>query len=263
MVRLQPICEARTTLACMLAAAGALFASPSHADGLRVSAGYDYSTGKYGSDQRTDVSYFPFLVRYEQNDWVLRLTVPYLRVTGPGTIVGGDNPVVIPQTTTQRRSAEGLGDVVAAATYPLIDGTGGLFVDATAKVKFGTANADKGLGTGENDYGLQFDFTKVMGAFSPLASVGYRVMGSSEQLQLRNVWGASAGAAYRFEPGLSAGVYYDFRQAASQGSAPLRELTAYALKRLGERWRLQLYVTHGFSDGSPDWGGGLSAGYDF
>ncbi len=247
----------------MFAAAGAAFSTCAHADGLRLSAGYDFSTGTYGSTERTDVNYFPFLVRYERDDWVLRLTVPYLRVTGPGTIVGGDNPIVLPQTTTQRTSAEGLGDVVAAATYPLINGVSGWFVDATAKVKFGTASAQKGLGTGENDYGVQLDFTKVLGAFSPLASVGYRVMGSSEQLQLRNVWGFSAGAAYRIESGFSTGAYYDFRQAAAQGSAPLRELTAYVLKRLGEHWRVQLYLTHGFSDGSPDWGGGLNAGYDF
>jgi hypothetical protein len=248
---------------CILAAACATLSPFARADGLRFSAGYDFSTGTYGSTERTDVNYFPFLVRYERDDVVFRLTVPYLRVTGPGTIVGGDNPIVLQQTTTQRTSAEGLGDVVAAATYPLVNGTGGWFVDATAKIKFGTANADKGLGTGENDYGLQLDFTKVMGAFSPLASVGYRVMGSSEQIQLRNVWGFSAGAAYRFEPGLSAGAYYDFRQAAAQGSAPLRELTGYVLKRLGDHWRLQFYVTHGFSDGSPDWGGGVNAGYDF
>ena len=42
-------------------------------------------------------------------------------------------------------------------TVPLVHANP-LLIDLTGKVKFGTADENKGLGTGENDYAVQADW---------------------------------------------------------------------------------------------------------
>ncbi len=36
-----------------------------------------------------------------------------------------------------------------------------------------------------------------------------------------------------------------------------QELTAFVSRRITDDWRLQLYALTGFTDSSPDWGGGI------
>ncbi|ARO88794.1 hypothetical protein EBAPG3_014020 [Nitrosospira lacus] len=58
------------------------------ADGFTISAGTDFSTGKYGGTASTDIWYVPFVGRYDRGPASFRLTVPYLNITGPGNILG-------------------------------------------------------------------------------------------------------------------------------------------------------------------------------
>jgi hypothetical protein len=57
------------------------------ADGFSASIGGDYSTGKYGSSDKTNVFYMPFSAKYETGAFTYNLTIPWLRVTGPGDII--------------------------------------------------------------------------------------------------------------------------------------------------------------------------------
>jgi len=43
----------------------------------------------------------------------------------------------------------------------------------------------------------------------------------------------------------------------------LRELTIFATHKFNERYKLQSYLTHGYSDSSADWGGGVMLGVVF
>ena len=87
------------------------------------------------------------------------------------------------------RGQPGLGDIVAGVTRNIIDiGSSGTLVDLTGKVKFGTADAGKGLGTGQNDYAVQGDVTQsVTSAISVFGSLGYKFIGSPAGAQLNNV----------------------------------------------------------------------------
>ena len=60
-----------------------------YAEGFSSSVGGDYSTGKYGSSESTNVFYLPFGVAYDSGAFTYRLTIPYIRVTGSGDIVPG------------------------------------------------------------------------------------------------------------------------------------------------------------------------------
>lgn len=224
--------------------------------GFSLTTGLDYSTGKYGGTESTDILYIPFTGKYEADKYTLKLTVPYLRITGPGNVVK-DVGQIRGSTSTTRTRQSGLGDVVAAGTYNMYDGrANGTLVDVTAKIKFGTADDAKGLGTGEKDYSLQAELYKTLGKNTVFGTLGYKVMGSPAGVTLNNVFYGSLGAGHKYNQETSAGLILDLREKASATGSAQQELTAYVSRKLGKTWKAQAYAVKGFSDGSPDWGAG-------
>lgn len=230
---------------------------------VRLTTGVDYSSGDYGEAQDTDILYIPVAVRYANDPWTLRLTVPYIRIEGPGSVVGGgDAGIVIGGGGAQRTTESGIGDVVASATYTLPDlASQGTFVDLTGKVKFGTADEEKRLGTGENDYYLQIDLARTYGQMTPLATLGYRFVGEPAGSTLDDVVYFSVGGSYKFSPKTSAGLLYDFREAASPSSDDSSEIFGYVNYKLNPNWSWTVYGATGFTDGSPDLNVGVQVGY--
>ena len=106
----------------LAAAAGGLLVAGSAAAQTSVSVGLEYTTGKYGATQSTDQLYVPFVVKHETGPWVFRATVPYLRVEGPGNVIGGGpDRIVVPGVDDAIRTESGLGDIVASAFYNILD----------------------------------------------------------------------------------------------------------------------------------------------
>jgi len=265
-------------LACASSLAASLVApcSNAHAEGISLSAGSDYSSGKYGGTQTTEVWYFPVVAKYIHNDWTMQLTVPYLSITGPNNILGTPGQtIVLPPTTlpgapstftipATSRTESGLGDVVAGATWNALYNPSAIYgLDLTSKIKFATADETRGLGTGKNDYSLQADMFKGFTQASVFGSLGYRVMGKPTNIKLNNVWFGSVGSAYRFSARTSAGVAWDMRQASSTSGAASRELSAFISYKLLPKSKIQLYTLKGWADGSPDFGGGVNYSHGF
>jgi len=219
-----------------------------------VAVGAEYSTGKFGGTETTDTLYIPFVVRHETGPWVLKATVPWLRITGPGNVIGaGADRVVVPGVNNARRTESGLGDIVLSGFYNLMDERkGGLGLDLGAKVKLPTADETKGLGTGELDYAVQLDFFRPFDATTLFGSIGYRVYGNPPGVTLRDVPYASIGFSYRMSSQQSVGVAYDYRPHIVNGGGEVSELTAFWSNRLSPEWKLQLYGVIGFADASPD-----------
>jgi hypothetical protein len=153
----------------------------------------------------------------------------------------------------------GLGDIIGSVTvYDVLRSSRmNIAMDLTGKVKFGTADEDKGLGTGKNDYTVQADVYKFMDDFTLLGSIGYRLRGDPEDIDLDNVLIASLGGIYWFTPDVSGGLFFDFRESAISGNDSIQELSAFVSRRISENWKLQFYALTGFTDSSPDWGGGI------
>jgi len=57
------------------------------ADGSSVGVGFDYSSGKYGATTTTDIWSVPFSFGYDSGPWSLKLTVPYINVSGSGNVI--------------------------------------------------------------------------------------------------------------------------------------------------------------------------------
>lgn len=232
-----------------------------HAEGVfSLTSGVDYSTGKYGQSESTDITYIPFMAKYENDDTTLKLTVPWLTIRGPGDVVGGDVPVVLGKSIRPITTQSGLGDIVFSATRTIahFGDTNPLILDITGKVKFATASVSKGLGTGENDYSVALDAYKPINtSITAFGDVGYKVMGDPSGINLNNVWFGTAGLSYKINPSSSAGFMVDARQPTQNTSDPLRELTVFLSHKFNTHYKLQSYITHGYSDASTDWGGGV------
>ena len=252
------------TITTLAALSGAAHAGDSR---VTLTTGMDYSSGKYGGTQSTDIRYVPVIAKYETGPWVLKLTVPYISVTAPsgGTVVSVDpSGRLIRRSVGPRTTNSGMGDIVTGASYNLLNNTATqTAMDVTGKIKFGTADDAKGLGTGKMDYSLQADLYKTYGQTTALGTLGYRVLGNPAGVTLHNVWFGSVGAAYKFNKETSGGLVLDLREPSTSTGAAMREVTAYVTHKLGERYKLQGYALKGFTDASPDWGMGamISAGF--
>lgn len=253
-----------------------------------IAGGADYSSGKYGTGVNTDILSVPLTAAFESDRWTFKLVVPYVRINGAGDVIPGAGPVdngnphgrglghvvggvINPgggttggTAATSRGSASGLGDIVASAGYEMFanaDRTFGL--DLTGKIKFGTADANKGLGTGKNDYGLSLDAYKVAGDWTAFGGIGWMDYGSSQYIHLNNAFNANVGLDFKLDASDNVGAYYYYRQKIASAGASQSEVTGYWNRKLNASWRMQAYVLGGFSDGSPDWGGGASLKYTF
>jgi hypothetical protein len=222
---------------------------------LKGIVGYHFSTGKYGTTQRTDISYIPGTVEGIVDAWRLRFTFPYIRVDGGGTLVEGPTGPIL----TSGGTSDGFGDIIGAGSYTLWPRARWMpFVELWGRIKFPTADRSEGLGTGKFDYSLETEISDVYGRFSPFVSVGYRFFGGSE---LRNTWLATAGSFYQIKTPLEAGVFVYFREAATSSSYDQLEAVPFLSWKFAPQFSLGTYVSAGILDGSPDVGTGLQVSY--
>lgn len=252
------VCAA-TALALAGGAARADLAAPR----VSLQTGAHYTTGDYDSGVDTDIWYVPVSAKLEWERAIVRLTVPYIRIHGPGDVVGGiDQPIVVGGAQRERERNSGLGDVVLAGTWIWDPLNWMPIVEVTGKVKFPTADEDRGLGTGEFDYSLQLDLSKPFGRFSPFVTVGYRFLGDPDDFELNDTLFASAGVGIQLTDAVSAGFAYDWYEASTDDVGDAHEIGPYVTWKIG-RFRMQPYAFAGLSSGAADWGGGLQLGFEY
>lgn len=223
-----------------------------------LSTGINFASGTYGGEVDIEDIYVPLTAIVDYGNVTFRLTVPYLSVKAPGGTIfdpGGEPLPGSGAVTTE----SGLGDIIGSVTfYDVIYSQRLDFaMDLTGKVKFATADEDKGLGTGESDYSVQADLYKFFDQFTLLGSVGYKFRGEPAGVDLDDVLMASIGGTYKFNPDVNGGLFFDYRESAIGGNDAIQELSVFVSSRVSDDWRLQAYVLSGFTDSSPDWGGGI------
>ncbi len=227
--------------------------------GISLSTGVEYSSGGYGGTDDIEEIYAPVTGVFSLDRLAFSVTVPYLSVSAPsGTTVTepGGEPV---SGSGAMVTESGLGDVVLGLTIydVFLDIDRGIAIDITGKVKIGTADIDKGLGTGEEDYLLRADMYKFFDQFTLMGSAGYKVRGEPPGVDLSNSLLGSIGGSYALNDKTSVGFIYDYRDSSFEDGDPLSEATLFSMHRLSESLHLQLYAFAGFSDSSPDWGAGV------
>jgi hypothetical protein len=243
----------------VFAALSAAASAQSSETTIRLSTGLEYSSGDYGGTETIEDLYVPIIGSVSYGRLSFELTVPYLSVTAPaGTTItepGGEPVSGSGPTLTE----SGLGDIIAGATlYDVFYSSDlGIALDLTGKIKFGTADEEKGLGTGEQDYTLRADLYKFFEKFTLMGSAGYKFRGEPADQDLENVFLGSIGGVFSPNDQSRFGVIYDYRESALLDGDAISELSAFLSRNLSDTWRLQFYAFTGFSDSSPDWGGGV------
>jgi hypothetical protein len=289
------------TLAIATACGSAVAAEVSRVEGLSLNVGMDYSTGKYGGTDRNTVISIPMSAKYTTGRFTLRMSVPWLDISGTGVVTsgiggsgssesrsnnsgpgsvnsggsggsggGGSNSGKGNSNTAAsggtfgatRTNNQGFGDIVAAATYNAVD-AGGLLLDVTGKVKLPTASEARGLSNGKTDYALLLDAEQSIGRGFVNGAIGHKWLGDPAGVSLRNPWFGAIGGGFKPTATTTVGLSYDYTQASRSSGTAGQEFTVYASQRLNKNLKINGNIYKGLSNGSPDWGAGIGLGYNF
>jgi hypothetical protein len=230
-------------------------ASASAESTTSLTTGFDFSSGKYGGETATNIFYIPVTGKYQADNYYLKLTVPYISMSSPGGVVRGMGKI---RTTSGTRTTTqaGPGDVTTSAGYTIFTDEQ-LMLDLVGNIKFGTADASKNLGTGENDYSAQLDGFYTLDKTTLFATAGYKLIGAPAGVTVNNIAYGTLGVSQKTGETSSAGIMLDAAQSSSDISPGTRELTLFVSNKLSRSLKIQANVMKGFSDSSPDFGGGI------
>lgn len=292
----KPAMVAATTLAMSAAFSAPAFANEqqkadedSSPESWRLSTGLNYSTGSYGEIDDTKVVSAPIGLKYTKGNFSIRVSVPYVRVDGPGSLIqtpegsgsgsnsgsgrsgnsghgssnsgsgnSGSGGVEIDDSTgvpvSSKRS--GFGDVVISATYSFDLGSD-FYIDATGKVKVPTASTAKRLGTGEVDVTTGLDFVKSIGPATFYIHGRRKFAGKPTGSLIRSTWGAGGGASIKAGKAITLGADYDWQEATFAGNPANSDVTAWASARLNSKMNLSIFGSTGLNSNSADFAGGI------
>jgi hypothetical protein len=234
-----------------------------------------YTAGNYGTATTTTSLYVPLTVRRLFAYGDVALVIPYVSVTSNGsvTLVGG-----VPNRTsrtgltgsgvgtdTDKRPGnvlpfatheDGLGDIILRGRYSVVEERGFLpLIAVMARLKIPTADADRGLGTGEFDKGFGMEFTKQLGErLVSFVDVAYTFTGKPERVALRNQWNYDLGLGYYFTGKLLGSIYYEEYRALLDGLSNPRDLLFAMNYRATSTFRMTASVLVGLSSGAPVYG---------
>jgi hypothetical protein len=228
-------------------------ASAENNTAYEIGTGIDYSTGRYGAASDTSVISIPLELKFQFDKIRLQASIPYLRVQGPGSFVGG---IIVPGSSgTSTRS--GLGDVNLGATWMINQDTPSLpAFELGAVVKVPTASS--GLGTGKTDYTAVLNsYHSFNPQFMLFASIGYQWLADFGTVNLENGVVASAGMNFKPSQTTSIGFAANYHQEYFKGLGDQFTVSPYALWNFDTNWRLVGYGTVGFTTASPKWGAGM------
>jgi hypothetical protein len=266
--------------------------SKSSSGSLRLSTGINYSSGDYGELTNTNVISAPVSLKYKKGNFSIRVSVPFVQVDGPGSLIetpdgsgigggggqgrgrgrGGDSGgggsgsgrsggvEVIDDdddNTNVRSKRRGIGDVVVAATYSLGFGSG-FYLEPSAKVKIPTASTAKRLGTGELDVTTSADIVKEIGSATIYIHGRRKFAGKPTGSNIRSTWGAGAGASISTGDTVTLGADYDWQQSSLAGNQATSDLTGWASFRLNSKINLSTFASTGLNSNSASFSSGLT-----
>jgi hypothetical protein len=241
---------------------------------LTVAAGAKYATGTFGTDYETKSYYFPLIASYIKGGWSFAVTVPYVILDSEGSFTwtpggmvpispdkpkGGSGggtmraapPAADTPTETAPTQTSGLGDIILDAGYTFFPESLPM-IKVGAIMKAATADADKGLGTGENDYSAQISLFKVWDKTSMSLYGGYTFTGDSAEVSYNDVFYGSAGVGYYLDPAFSAGLSYFYRESMVDGYDATQNISPYAIWNVSDHSALNLSYAYGLSEMTAD-----------
>ncbi len=253
----------------------------------RVSATVNYSSGSYGTDSRTNILYAPMTVRRMFRDGDVSLTIPIVSISGTGSVRlvggtptrtsttasptgsvaavsgGGKGPGSRPLSSSTTDS--GLGDMILRGRYYLVEESAILpLVAITGRIKLPTADANRGLGTGEFDEGVGMELTKGLGdRWLAYLDGGYNIIGDAPGTNFNNQWWYDVGIGYDVTDNLHMSVFYEEYRALVNTVSNARDLLALTNYIVSDAVHLTGSLLVGLSNGAPNYGMGVGVRFRF
>ena len=253
------ICSYAVKTFFLSACCATLLAPPARGADWKFSSSFNYDSGDYGTGTRTESVYIPFTIKRYYREGDLSVTVPFLRQssTGQVTRVGGRPMLATGGKTGAAASSEtGLGDIMVRGAYILRqDGPGSFDLAAAGRLKLPTADETRGLGTGELDEGVGFEFAKrVSPGLTLLADGYYTIIGDPEGVDFNNQLALDIGFSRPLNGKTALTVLYETRGALLDGNSDPRELSGTLEYKSADGNNYSGGLLLGLSDGSPELG---------
>jgi len=243
-------------------------------DAWQVGSSPSFSSGKYGTDTRTEVFYTPFTARrlFDRGD--VSAVFPFTCIWGSGnvTLVNGipvrterlanlttsTRTATTVTTTTVTTRACGMGDIIVRGRFYLVDEHGWLpSIAVRAHVKAPTASVAQGLGTGEPDEGAGLEVSRTFATrTTAMVDGGYTVIGKPAGATYNDNWWYDLGLAQDVgagsKPMVNLSLLFEEYRAIVPGLQNARDVLATVSVRGANGWRLQISGEIGLSSGAPD-----------
>lgn len=214
-----------------------------------------FAEGRFNGHSDTTIRYLPVGYRWRGERWGIEVLAAGLSVTGVGNVLVNVGEVTRAIAGSAVTTETGLGDTIAGVSYAIDPLAGWMpFIDLRFEAKIPTADESRSLGTGGFDYSLQVDLSQAIGEFTWFAGFGHNFRGRSDLFPgLRDNRFVQLGLARQLANGISAGVFYDYREAPADFARETHEIYPYASFPLGRGWWFTALIGRGFTEGSADY----------
>lgn len=239
---------------------------------LSVSFGAEFTSGGSVSGPGVSSIYAPLIFTWfptERIDAGIELPVIVQRGSNTSmhlyeTIQNARSSMMAGQGTAGGGISMGLGDLILRFGVIALFETGQLpQIRTSAYVKAPTASEARGFGTGEYDAGVGLDAVKWLGDFLVMGDAFYNYQGKAAYLGLTDYVSYSAGIGWQVSSSLRPGLLVKGATPPSNASGDLLEMRLRLLWTLTPATSLDLFVSRGIADSSPDYGGGIALIYAF
>jgi hypothetical protein len=247
-----------------------------------------YSSGNFGTNTTSDFFYGPWSIRRYFRDGDVSLVIPFVVASTDGQStfvdgraqrvdksgkdgVGGEckgkgkDSCLTGRGEGQNVTTAGLGDIILRGRYYIFEEQKYLpLVAVTARMKFPTANASQGLGTGAFDHGYGVEISKLIGEkWLAFLDGGYNFIGDPDGLELQNQYWYDIGTGYYLTKDLLASVYFEEYRTIVPGFVNIREFFFAMNYKASSAWRFNGGVAVGVSNGAPNYVFSIGSSYRF
>ncbi len=252
--------------------------APAELIGVSVGTGFKFESGQYGTNHTSESWRIPLLIQWAPNNrWGLSLEIPYVHLNnaentillggrsspmgqGKGRMDGSGNV----NTSSSDNAEKGLGDTTLYADLTLVSEA-----DYSPRIlgllygKLPTGDKQKGLGTGEFDWGAGLGMSKTWGAWSSYTEALYILPGTSQTYDPAAYWEWMTSLSYRAGSKLRPSLALNGGTAAFPDNDTPLEIKAGLSILTGSHHSVSLSIIRGLSDASPEWSGGLFVFFDY
>jgi hypothetical protein len=242
-----------------------------------VGLGVEVSHGGYGVSADATLVTLPLSVfLYPTNKLDITLEIPLLYLSSKsdsGVVVTGSGGAGRGKSSGKGRKAasasttvqeSGIGDINMTVGWTLLqDGEGALKVRPTFYMKVPSGDLDRGLGTGTMEAGPGLSVSKWLGRVHLFGEGNYIFQNSKSEYPGRNYVSYLGGAGIQTTDRLFVSAMAKGSSSRSEGAEAQGEGLLKVNFMQSRRIAWEIYGSAGFTDASPDFGGGVTMIYQF